>query len=176
MTNKEKATFARSAILDAIKQNPMRTVRELTEIGQCSRQRVHVILKEEGLELPSFAEIREARGLVIQPKSRANINGLRIAISHSAAGTVGELLVAADLITRGWSVFFPLVRTLKCDLLVLSADGQRTARIEVRSGKRVGNGLTYNRKPNDSCDHYAVLLEGEPVMFIPEIGPGKETP
>ena len=78
------------------------------------------------------------------------------------------------LLTRGWSVFFPLVRTTKCDLVAVSSGGLRVKRIEVRSGKRVSGGLAYNKKTSDICDHYAVIISDEPVLYVPPIETGDD--
>ena len=165
---------ARSAIVGAIAADPLRTMSELAALSGVSRQRVHQILKAEGLKAATDGEVRRARGIVVKPRSRMEIRGPAAGISHSAAGTVAEMLVAADMITRGWSVFFPLVRTTKCDLLALSSKGRRTKRIEVRSGIKKKGVLGYNKKPSDVCDHHAVVVAGEPIIFLPEIELGTD--
>ncbi len=162
---------ARATIIEQMRRQPITSVRELVALTGVSRQRVHQILRKEGLDVPTERELRAARGIVVRPVSRMPIEGPTVHITASAAGTISELMVAADLTTRGWTVFFPLVRTAKCDLLVLSADGTQTRRIEVRSGKRFRTSLAYNAKPTDTRDHYAIVLSGEPVIFNPPLPP-----
>jgi hypothetical protein len=155
----------REQIIEAFNSGETPTVNEIVEATGVSRQRVYQLLAKLGLS-PRPEPKRRAG---IRPKSRISVMGPTAGISHSAAGTISELIVAADLTTRGWTIFFPLVRTAKCDLIALSSDGQRSRRIEVRSGRRIGGSLSYNKKPSDTCDHYAVVLPGEETVYLPEI-------
>lgn len=170
MAANEGAGDARARIIERMRKEPLTSVRELVALTGVSRQRVHQLLRKEGLVPATPREMWAAGRLVARPAvSRMPTAGPTVYITHSAAGTVSELMVAADLTTRGWGVFFPLVRTTKCDLIALSADGTQARRIEVRSGKRTGGGLAYNAKPTDTCDHYAIVLPGEPVIFKPPL-------
>ena len=82
---------------------------------------------------------------------------------------MAELIVAADLLARGWYPFFPIVRSTKIDLLVSSRDGKRVLRIEVRSGLRRGDRVVFSKKDNAECDHYGIVVAGEPVTYQPEL-------
>jgi hypothetical protein len=86
----------------------------------------------------------------------------------SAVGSVSELLVAADLTARGWSVFFPLFRA-RCDLIACSWDAGIVRRFEVRSGKRRNGTAGFQKTSNDVCDHYAIVISGEPIIYEPEL-------
>lgn len=160
---------SRQIIIRALADNPNRSARELAVMASCTRQRVHQIIKAEGLTLPGFDPTRTQS--VIVP--RISVAGEGAQIDSTACGTISELIAASDLTARGWQVFFPLVRTSRCDLIALSADGITTRRIEVRSGKRKGDTVSYQRRAGDTCDHYAVVLTGEPVRFFPDINNGK---
>lgn len=54
-------------------------------------------------------------------------------LSPGTAGAVSELIVATDLMLRGYSVFRALSPSCQCDLLALGPDG-RSLRVEVRTG------------------------------------------
>lgn len=74
---------------------------------------------------------------------------------------------------RGWSVFYPLVRTTRMDLIAVSENGERVRRIEVRCAKRSGSTVKFNTKHNAVCDNFAVVITGEPVIYDPDIGGGR---
>jgi hypothetical protein len=91
---------------------------------------------------------------------------------------VSELLAAADLLARGYTVYAPLNRHAgHADLIALprgGGDGPIT--LEVRSGHRNPNTgtTTWNRFPRNNADHYAVVVTGEVVVYeppIPEVPP-----
>lgn len=159
----------RARLADELTNDPTLSMEELVAKLGVSRQRIYVLLREAGLKAGKSKRIRPRRPPAPPPTPRLAIDGVIGTISSSAAGAVSEVIAAADLLARGWHVFFPLVRSRRCDLIALSPDGLQTRRIEVRSGKRVGGGLLYNKKPTDTCDHYAIVLINEPVLFLPEI-------
>lgn len=144
------------------------TTADLATEFQCSRQYVHSVLRAADMRAAVPKRVWLPRGPAPLPKSRVIPAGGGVQISHSATGSVSELLVAADLMARGWSVFFPLYRA-RSDLIATSSDGQTVKRFEVRSGKRKGEVLVYNRKPTDAQDHYAVVMAGEPVVYVPPL-------
>src|SRR5882724_3603848 len=53
-------------------------------------------------------------------------------LSSGTVGALHELLVAADLLRRGYEVFRPLSQAASCDLLVLH--GRQLLRVEVTTG------------------------------------------
>lgn len=157
---------ARDRILSLLRANPLVTASQLVAETGVSRQRVYQLLKEEGLKLsprPAVAPPARPAPRVTPLSGIGNVN-------HSACGMIGELLAACDLLARGWRVFSPLVRHSKIDLVATSPDGAVVKRIEVRSGKRKGTGVYFQKRPEDACDHYAVIIHGEPVHYIPDIG------
>ncbi len=102
----------------------------------------------------------------------ARTGGVQMMISQTTAGTIAELLVAADLMARGWTPFFPLMRTTIFDLIAGDANG-RVLTIEVRSAKRRPDGsLAYGRKTGSPANHHALVITGEPVAYLPELPPG----
>lgn len=149
---------ATEIVVRLVEADPSITVSALQQATGVSRQRVHQILRAKGLTAaPNPAVPR------IEPRSGSMEN-----ICTSAVGSVSELLVAADLVARGWSVFFPLFRA-RCDLIASSWDAGVVRRFEVRSGKRRNGTAAYQKTSNDVCDYYAIVISGEPITYEPEL-------
>ena len=126
-----------------------------------TRQRVSQLAKEHGLTFP--------RGRNSNPQSRVVVDGAKPPLTSLVVGLTSELTVAADLTTRGFSVFIPLVRSAPCDLVVVGKDGT-AKRIEVKPGWRQRSGsVLFKRKAPGRSDHYAVVLAGEPVLYDPPL-------
>lgn len=88
-------------------------------------------------------------------------------LSSSMKGSISELVVAVDLMKRGWDVYRALSPAAPTDLIAIR-DNQ-TIKIEVRSGSRDKNSsLCFPRfKDRDSfSDQYAVV-EGKDIFYIP---------
>jgi hypothetical protein len=165
-------TDARTRILDLLRANPSLTVADLVETVGVTRQRVHQILSKEGLRaapqrpaviLPRVPRERSLVRTVIQPVS------VDIPPSSLLAATIGELLVAADLMARRWQVFYPLARSTTFDLIASSKAGDRVLRIEVRCVRRNKEGCLPFPKKASPCDHYALVAESEPITYRPEL-------
>lgn len=134
-----------------------------------SRERVRQIVDQESLNVPRGVTGIRSRKAPAPPAPRILTGGVAVKITHTAAGLIGELLVAADLTARGYVVFFPLSRTSACDLVSLSPDGL-LEKIEVRCGTRHGGTIRYNRKLIGGVhDRYAIVVTGEPVVYRPEL-------
>lgn len=162
---------ARERIVALLKADPSLTQSELARRVGVSKQRVSQILYSAGLQAGSYQFPRDANGRRITSPPRIMVEtGMDIdPVNATVAGTIAELVVAADLLARGWQVFFPMVRTTKCDLLATDKTGERVIRVEVRSGRRVGESITFLRKDKAVCDHYAIVLPREPVTYKPEL-------
>mgnify|MGYP001607408067 CR=1 FL=1 len=99
-----------------------------------------------------------------------------ISLSRGTRGAVSELRVAVDLLERGYEVFRAVSQACSSDLIALSS-GQ-ILRIEVRTGARYSptgslsfprNGTGNDKRSEECLDHYAVVVHGEPVIYIPEL-------
>jgi len=159
----------REIIVAMMENNPHATLREISEKAGVTRQRVSQIIKTLKLRPPKSggSEFR-LKPPKKWPLPRVQINGPTSKPTNTVMGTISELLVAADLMARGSGVFFPLVRTLKCDLIAMSKDGKTLRRVEVRSGRRMPSGsIWYSKRDTDEADIYAVVIVGEPVVYIP---------
>jgi len=148
------------------------TAHEAAQRLGVSRQRINQVCKALGITLPHG----QALGYRLPPVktqirknpplSRVVTGGVPVPLSRTVAGTIGELLVAADLMARRFWVFFPLVRSTACDLIGMDRAG-RTEKIEVRCGKRVDGRIVYARADEDRSDRRAIVVTGEPVIYAP---------
>lgn len=89
-------------------------------------------------------------------------------LSAGTVGALGELVVSADLMRRGYEVYRALSPASSCDVLALK-DGQMFS-IEVRTGwKSLGGRLTTN-KVNLKAQYLAIVIhrEGE-VIYQPDL-------
>lgn len=162
----------RDKLLKMLAKNPKLTNADLSRELGVSRQRISQITSKLGIKLQRAVVYEIAERRHSPPQARVDLVGAPI-ISHAAAGTVSELLVAADLTARGWQVFFPLVRSTHCDLVVTSHDGTIVKRVEVRSGVRREGRIVWQKKATTECEVYAIVLRGEPIRYEPDIGFGK---
>lgn len=95
-------------------------------------------------------------------------------IPSLTVGTISELVVAVDLLSRGYGVFKALSPSSCCDLAVLS--GRLLIRVEVTTGHYSASGKpTYLRakerqRENDRYDILAVVLTDQ-VLYIPPLPP-----
>jgi hypothetical protein len=92
-------------------------------------------------------------------------------LSSGTVGAVGELLVATDLLLRGFEVFRALSPACSCDLAVLSS-GQ-LLRVEVTTGHMAPNGKVFSRSKEPRFDLLAVVVHSSPVQIVytPELPP-----
>lgn len=91
-------------------------------------------------------------------------------LCSGSIGALGELVVAIDLLKRGFEVFRAISPASTCDLAVLR-DG-KLLRIEVRTGHRTATGtLMFRRSGTDQRDHYAVVIhaDGPAIHYEPPL-------
>jgi hypothetical protein len=154
----------RERVRELVVSDPELNLSGIAERIGVSRERVRQIATEEGLAV--------ARGVVgyrprprRPPASRVITGGVPVEITHTVAGTIGELLVAADLMARGFVVFAPIARhTASCDLIALVSGTPE--RIEVRCAKRREGKLRYPA-PKARFDRLALVVTGETVTYLP---------
>jgi hypothetical protein len=96
---------------------------------------------------------------------RNNISPLKL--TTGKVGAIGELIVCADLLRRGYDVYRAVSQSAPFDIAILS--GGQLRRIEVRTGQRLaGGGVTY-AKNRIEADHVAVVVEGTVRFYEPEL-------
>jgi hypothetical protein len=84
-----------------------------------------------------------------------------IRLSTGKRGAISEMLVASDLLDRGYEVFRSVSQDCSCDLLALK-DG-KASRIEVRTGysnKGGTVGCSISEKDFGRFDILAIVLDG----------------
>ena len=87
--------------------------------------------------------------------------------SNILIGTIGELVTATDLLSRGLEVFRALNHRAICDLVVLS--GEIVGRVEVKSGYRLPSGRInwQHAQARRVIDMYAVVMSNHDVVYVP---------
>jgi hypothetical protein len=133
-----------------------------------SRQRIHQIAKRAGITLLRWTP--RLRNPAPSPTPRVVTGGICGPINQTIAGTIAEMLVAADLLARGWQVFLPAVR-LNIGHDLVATRGSEVMTIEVRSATRRKTTGVIMRPTKANCPstHYAWVLTGEPVVYSPDI-------
>jgi hypothetical protein len=88
---------------------------------------------------------------------------------NTATGALSELLVATDLMRRGYDVFRALSPSSPCDLIILQ--GVATQRVEVRTGHRSPTGrliAPIGNKDVGRSDIVAIVYDkGKHIVYLP---------
>jgi len=135
---------------------------------EVSRQRVSQILRKAGVKARPAYHMMGRRPQPAPPTPRVITGGVSVPITHAAAGTVSELLVAADLLARGWNAFLPVLRNRGHD--VIACKGDAVVTIEVRSGRLKPSGApAFSKKADCISQCYAVVMTGQPVLYEPPL-------
>jgi hypothetical protein len=104
----------------------------------------------------------------ISSQARVITGGMKVPITSHVAGTISELLVAADLMARGWWVYMPVMLSKSHDIVAFK--GIQMITVEVRSARRNATGfLSYAKKNDSNSSHRALVVTGEPVSYIPDL-------
>jgi hypothetical protein len=140
---------------------------EIAKESGISRQRVYQLAARHKINLTKYDFA--ARTAFSPPVPRITTGGVQAKVSCSIAGTIAELLVAADLMARGWAVYMPIMFSRGYD--IIAAKDGALATIEVRSAHRkIGDGgLSYNKKIDSDSAYHALVITGEPVCYRPEL-------
>jgi hypothetical protein len=94
-------------------------------------------------------------------------------LATGTTGAISELVVATDLLRRGYSVFRSLSPACKCDLAILK--GSILCRVEVKTGylTRAGahtTGNTNRQQRNIDFDVLAIVLKvGTTIVYEPDV-------
>jgi len=101
----------------------------------------------------------------------ANMSGSR----RGDTGAIGEMLVAVDLLRRGFATFRAVSPSSPCDLVAL-VDGV-CWRVEVRTGTRYPSTMNVGvpLRPGQSFDVLAVVV-GDDIGYLPESFLGEPFP
>jgi len=131
---------------------------EIAKRLNISRQWVYVICAKRGIAYPKRSD-----------EMPAIVGQVRAGLKSGAAGTIAEMLVAADLLRQGYDVY----RSITCNShgydLIASRDGKLTT-FEVRSAWRNDSGkLTLRHKAGSPADVHAYVVVGEPIIYKPSL-------
>lgn len=122
-----------------------------------SKQRVWQLSGETGVPHESGkGRYRVKKGEIRNPARHE----YGVALQPSWSGTVTEMVVATDLVKRGYFIYIPLARTGPFDMLACGCE--RTMRVEVKS--ILSRGHLAKMEINNNCDLIArVMADGEIV-------------
>jgi Winged helix-turn-helix DNA-binding len=159
----------RQRVLALVRQQPNISKAEIADQLKVSRQRVAQILQSEEISAAPGRRGRRprAKGAVAEAApAPPNVVPSHIA---RAGGPAGVMLAAADLMTRGFTIYLPVSPSAAADLVAIDARGQ-VKRISVqRAKRRPGSELEYEYPKPGDVDVRAMLLTDEPVRYEPEI-------
>lgn len=111
------------------------------------------------------AKCREAR---VTRKWLDGVRGLKLA--RISAGVLCELIVTADLYSRGWEIFKPFSHAACCDLIAIR--GEDVLRMEVKAGYRIGNRQSRAKgtvRPNQKFDCLAIVCDDHDITYQPPL-------
>ncbi len=164
----------RERVIALVQQSPHLNQTEIAERVGATRQRVSQIIAEEQLNVP-----RGKRGVAPRPKTTApgdqpilDRNALPAYLAE-AGGPIAVLVTAADLMSRGYTVYLPVAPAAAADLVAIDARG-KVRRVSVQQAKRTaGNRLQYTYPKPGDVDTHALILTDEPVRYEPALRGGK---
>ncbi|SRR6266481_7253395 len=86
-------------------------------------------------------------------------------IPNGSVGALAELVVSADLLSKGFSVFRALSPSCFCDLIAVK--GNKSLKIEVRTGylHSITKRLNFPTKTNEQTDCFAVFERNSKEIF-----------
>ncbi len=148
------------------------TARQIAEAIGITKTRVYQIAKSYGIGIvtPLRPEKAPKEFVPKVPKpavARVITGGVSSPLNTTIVGTISEVLAAADLMSRGWGVYMPLVRHRGFDLLC-EKEG-KIIKVEVRSAHRTLEGkVTFGKSLYDRADVYALVTTGDPVSYSPD--------
>lgn len=89
-------------------------------------------------------------------------------IGRNTRGTINELLVASDLLKKGYEVFRAECPACSCDLIILN--NLKPYRVEVKTGCRVGGEINISRSKLNLAkfDILAIVFDGV-IRYEPEL-------
>jgi len=100
----------------------------------------------------------------------AVLYGIDKLLPCGTVGAIAELVVATDLLKKGYDVFRALSPHCSCDLAILK--NRKLYRIEVRNGYRLKNGKTCCTNKHINADILALYIRVENlIIYTPELTP-----
>ncbi len=90
-------------------------------------------------------------------------------ISTGSMGAVGEMIVASDLLLRGFAVYRAVSQSSPCDLIATRGDA--ILRVEVTKGIRTMLGcVNWAKHDEKNYDHLAIYFSDLTILYLPPLG------
>lgn len=143
-------------------EDPNLTNADAARILNVSKQRISQICRQRGIRLRAVFEVGTS---TIADAAKGALPPLSVkAPGHCGYGAAGELIVAADLIGRGFFIYQSMAGNAPFDLI--ATDGANMLRIEVKRRSQ-----EYVHIPREKRDRYDVLavvgVEGR-IQYFPD--------
>ncbi len=155
-----------STVLAAFRANGKQSLRDLAEKAGVSRERVRQILSAHGFKSGGKRAGRPPR---VAEHVWTNRFGHRRKVATLNLGAVSELVVAADLLARGFDVYRAIAGQCAADLVAVR-DGQRHL-VEVRSANVTATGawkFNPKQKVHESYDVLALVTPDGQIEYRPD--------
>jgi hypothetical protein len=157
-------------IIELRRAHPTWTLAKIGREAGVTRQAAQRALKQAGL--PTRADPLMTRFHPSQERENlVNRFGAHRVTTH-AAGAVGELQVACDMLRRGLNVYKAMHTHSECDLIALI--DRKCIRIEVRSGRQTKDGKISVARPLVSdrvkYDVLAIAFPDGEIVYEPPFG------
>lgn len=154
---------AREKLRALLIENPELTTLEAVNALGISRQRLHLLVRSEGI---SLKDGRVTATAAVKP----GLSHIDARVGPKAAGGISELLVAVDLLRRGLDVYQSMTTGGQCDLVAINRATERVLRVEVKSAKRHANGkVMCSIGLTNKFDVLAKVLPNGEIVYEPDI-------
>lgn len=97
--------------------------------------------------------------------SRDSFSGDKLLLSSGTVGAISELIISADLMRKGYSIFRALSPSCFCDVIAIKND--RILKIEIRTGYVSKHNGKYNfpKKKRGNIDLYGIYSRNENICL-----------
>lgn len=146
--------------------NPNLSTTDLaTKLG-CSRQAVYDALKKLGLPSVSKWDLRPA------PANKKPVfTPLFENLSPYQAAAVSEMVVATEMLLRGFDIYKSVTSAGMCDLVAINRSDEKITRIEVKTARKTPSGK-YLHSParKNKYDILALVFPDKSIKYITKSG------
>jgi hypothetical protein len=151
-----------------LKSNPNVTQAMAADAIGVSRQRINQVCKRHGIKLTSGHFTPRIQASPSSPMAHHWAGHQWSKLNATTKAAIGETLVAADLMAKGFFVYRCLSQTGPCDLIAYGKSG--LLRIEVRCGSVGRDGrLTCALPESGRYDILAIMAPDKTLQYKPEL-------
>jgi hypothetical protein len=126
----------RERIIALVQQSPHLNQTEIAEQLGISRQRVAQIVADEGLNVPRGKRGVMPRKSAVAAEAAPAAEAIPAYLAN-AGGPIAVVITAADLMTRGYTVYLPIVPSAAADLVAIDPNG-KVERVSVQQASSEG--------------------------------------